>query len=310
VKAYYSDHYPLPLPAGHRFPMAKYALLRDRVRAELPDVQLLDPPAADDRDLLRAHAADYVARVVANQLTPSEQRAIGFPWSPAMVERSRRSSGATLAACRRALIEGVAVNLAGGTHHAKRASGHGYCVFNDAAVATRALLAEGSVQRVAIVDLDVHQGDGTADILGGDAQVYTLSIHGQTNFPFRKCNGTRDIGLPAGTGDAEYLAALDHALARLRDEFEPQLLIYLAGADAHEGDRLGSLKLSTAGMRERDARVFALARELRIPVAVAMAGGYGRELPVTVEVHLNTVREAFAHWCACRRRVAAEQTFG
>jgi acetoin utilization deacetylase AcuC-like enzyme len=301
VQAFYTDHFVLPLPDGHRCPMAKYRKLRDRVAAELSDVRLIEPPAASDADLLLAHDADYLRRVTSGALEPAQIRAIGFPWSAQMVERSRRSAGATVAACRAALAEGVAVNLAGGTHHAFRGRGAGYCVFNDAALAARlmqaeALRAQGRRLAVAIVDLDVHQGDGTAAILADDPSVFTLSLHGEKNFPFRKAASDLDVPLPDGTGDADYLAALDEALSALTERFTPGLLIYLAGADAHEGDRLGTLRLTTEGMRARDQRVFDLAERLAVPIAVAMAGGYGHDLATTVAVHLNTVRAAFDAW--------------
>jgi acetoin utilization deacetylase AcuC-like enzyme len=281
--------------------MAKYRALRDRVAAELPQVRLAEADAVNDGELALAHDPDYVDRVTHGCLTAAEQRAIGFPWSAQMVERSRRSAGATVAACRAALAEGVAVNLAGGTHHAFRGRGAGYCVFNDAAIAARlmqaeALRARGRQLAVAIVDLDVHQGDGTASILAEDPSVFTLSLHGAKNFPFRKTTSDLDVPLPDGTRDADYLAALDHALAELTARFAPNLLIYLAGADAHEGDRLGTLRLTTDGMRARDLRVFALADRLDLPIAVTMAGGYGRDIATTVDVHLNTVRCAFDHW--------------
>jgi acetoin utilization deacetylase AcuC-like enzyme len=306
VHAYYSDHFVLPLPAGHRFPMAKYAALRARVQQELHDVSLLEPSAASVGQLTLAHAPDYVARVLEGALSPAEVRAIGFPWSPAMVERSRRSAGATIAACRAAAIDGVAVNLAGGTHHAAAARGAGYCVFNDAAIAARVLQADAAaarrVLRVAVIDLDVHQGDGTAQILRDDASVFTLSLHGASNFPFRKQVSDLDVALPDGTGDAPYLAALDDALAALRRRFDPQFVIYLAGADAHENDRLGKLALTRAGMAARDAAVFAFAEALDVPIAVAMAGGYGRDPAITVDVHFATVRAARDAWL--RRRAA------
>jgi acetoin utilization deacetylase AcuC-like enzyme len=281
--------------------MAKYRALRDRVAAELPQVRLAEADAVNDGELALAHDPDYVDRVTRGCLTAAEQRAIGFPWSAQMVERSRRSAGATVAACRAALAEGVAVNLAGGTHHAFRGRGAGYCVFNDAAIAARlmqaeALRARGRQLAVAIVDLDVHQGDGTASILAEDPSVFTLSLHGAKNFPFRKTTSDLDVPLPDGTRDADYLAALDRALAELTARFAPNLLIYLAGADAHEGDRLGTLRLTTDGMRARDLRVFALADRLDLPIAVTMAGGYGRDIATTVDVHLNTVRCAFDHW--------------
>jgi len=308
VHAFYSDHFVLPLPTGHRFPMAKYAALRERVAARLPQVRLADAQAATDDELALAHDPDYINRVSSGLLSAAEQRSIGFPWTTQMVERSRRSVGATLAACRAAVQHGVAVNLAGGTHHAYRDRGEGYCVFNDAAVAARRLQAEaGHLQHrihIAIIDLDVHQGNGTAAILASDQRVFTLSLHGATNFPFRKEASDLDVALPDGTGDDIYLAALDDALARLQARFAPDLLIYLSGADAHEDDRLGKLRLTTAGMLKRDRRVFELAATLGVPIAVAMAGGYGRDIATTVAVHFNTVSAAFEHWQRCVARTA------
>ena len=300
MKAFYSDRFVLPLPPGHRFPMAKYARLRERAVAELPGLRFAEAPAAADEALRLAHDADYLRRVVAGELSPAEQRAIGFPWSVEMVERARRSVGATLAACAAAADEGVAVNLAGGTHHAQRDRGQGYCVFNDVAVAALWLRRRRPGARVAIVDLDVHQGDGTAAILRGKPGVFTLSLHGSRNYPARKVDGDLDVGLPDGTGDADYLRALDEALAAMRARFTPGFVIYLAGADPHEGDRLGRLRLSFGGLRARDARVLDLAARLSAPVAVVMAGGYGTELEDTVQVHLNTVAEALGHWRRCR----------
>lgn len=286
--------------------MAKYGRLREQVAKELPAIELREPPAASDSDLLRAHDPSYVRRVLCGELTAVEQRAIGLPWSLQMVERSRRSVGATLAACVAAKDDSVAVNLAGGTHHAHRDHGQGYCVFNDVAIAALALSRSPS-ERVAVVDLDVHQGDGTAAILAARERVFTLSVHGAHNYPSRKFDGHIDVGLPDGTGDDTYLEALDEALSRMLARFSPTFLVYLAGADPHEGDRLGRLRLTFDGLRERDERVFDLAARLRVPIAVTMAGGYGREVADTVQIHLNTVRAAYAHWCRCQaeRRVEA-----
>jgi acetoin utilization deacetylase AcuC-like enzyme len=300
LRAFYSDRFVLPLPPGHRFPMAKYALVRERVRQALPGVSLHEPPAASEEQLRLAHEASYVDRVLAGNLSLAEQRAIGFPWSPPMVERSRRSVGATLAACAAALAEGVAVNLAGGTHHAHRDRGQGYCVFNDVAIAAASLCRARPQLRVAIVDLDVHQGDGTAAIHGGAERVFTLSLHGGRNYPARKVDGHLDVGLPDDTQDAAYLEALDDALARMQARFAPSFIVYLAGADPHEGDRLGRLRLTFAGLQARDARLFDLAARLRAPIAVTMAGGYGHDLADTVQVHLNTVEAAYRHWLHCR----------
>ena len=283
--------------------MRKYRMLRDAVQATLPDVQLEEAPRATDGVLALAHHPRYIQRVDNGDLTPQEQRAIGFPWSPEMVERSRRSAGATIAACRAAFDDGTGVNLAGGTHHAHADRGEGFCVFNDAAIAARLMQAERRAARIAIVDLDVHQGNGTASILARDDSVFTLSMHGEHNYPFAKAASDLDIALPDGTGDDEYLDALDRALAQMFERFAPQLIIYLAGADPHEGDRLGRLRLSMDGMAERDRRVLALAQQRGLPVAIAMAGGYGRDIEQTVAIHLQTVTLAAAY--RHRRREAA-----
>lgn len=269
--------------------MQKYRMLREAVAASLPSVVFEEAPHTTDGVLALAHHPDYIHRVTAGVLSAEEQKAIGFPWSPEMVERSRRSAGATMAACRSAIGEGVAVNLAGGTHHAHSDRGQGFCVFNDAAIAARLMQAERRVSRVAIVDLDVHQGDGTASILANDESVFTLSLHGERNYPFEKAISDLDIALPDGTGDADYLRQLEQALAQMFSRFDPQLLIFLAGADPHEGDRLGRLQLSMAGMAARDTMVMEAARTRGLPVAIAMAGGYGRNIDDTVAVHLQTI---------------------
>ena len=303
MQAFYADQFVLPLPPGHSFPMSKYRLLRERVEGE-PGLELRQAMPATDGELALAHTPDYVSAVAEGTLSAVHQREIGFPWSEAMVARARRSVGATISAARAALASGVATNLAGGTHHASADKGGGYCVFNDAAVAARLMQAERhrsqrQLLRVAIVDLDVHQGNGTAAIFADDPTVFTLSLHGAKNFPFRKALSDLDVDLPDGCGDEAYLAALDDALAELwrrHLQAPPGLIFYVAGADPHEGDRLGRLKLSSAGLAERDRRVLAAARERRIPVAVSMAGGYGRVIEDTVEVHLGTIRAAVASW--------------
>lgn len=294
MRAFYTDHFVLPLPPEHRFPMAKYALLRERVLSEgiLSPNDLHVPDAATDTDLLRVHDADYVRRVVSGQLTRHEIRRIGFPWSEAMVERSRRSSGATIAACRAALKEGVAVNLAGGTHHAARDFGAGYCVFNDSAVAARAMQAEGRARRIVILDCDVHQGDGTASILADDPTIFTFSIHGAKNFPFHKQKSDLDIELDDGTTDRVYLDMLEEGVQRALALAHADLAIYLAGADPFSGDRLGRLKVSKEGLATRDRFVLELCHQQRLPVAIAMAGGYAREVTDIVDIHTETVRRA------------------
>jgi acetoin utilization deacetylase AcuC-like enzyme len=292
MRALYADHFVLPLPDGHRFPMAKYARLRERVAAE-GAVELVEAPPASIAELERAHDAGYVARAIAGELTAAEIRAIGFPWSEAMIERSRRSSGATVAAARFALADGVAVNLAGGTHHAGPARGQGYCVFNDAAVAARAMIAEGRVARVLVIDTDVHQGNGTAEIFADDPAVFTFSIHGEKNFPFHKATSDLDVGLPDGADDAAYLDALSRGLTEVGDRFSPDLAIWVSGVDPWEGDRLGRLKVTRAGLAERDRRVLDFVRD--VPVAVTMAGGYAPDVDDIADLHLATVRAAHSH---------------
>ena len=305
MKAFHADRQPLVLPQGHRFPATKYRRLRSLVEA-WPELDVREAEPAPDAILALAHEPRYVQAIAGNGLSAAEQRASGFPWSEAMVERARRSVGATLAAARTALVDGVAANLAGGTHHASAARGSGYCVFNDVAVAARAVQADAAgaasgsaMPRIVVIDLDVHQGDGTASIFAGDASVFTLSLHGEKNFPFRKASSDLDVGLPDGCGDDDYLAALDAALAAVWREHALRpfgLAFYLAGADPHEGDRLGRLKLSAAGLLERDRRVLAALREHRLPVALSMAGGYGRDIEVTVAIQGATIRAAIESW--------------
>ena len=294
MKVFYSDRFVLPLPAGHRFPMVKYSMLRERVAAEgicAPD-ELRVPRPVSDEEILRAHESTYLRRVVDGTLTRREMRRIGFPWSERMVERSRRASGGTLGAGLAALEEGLAANLAGGTHHAFAGQGEGYCVFNDSAIAARAVQAEGLVERIVVVDTDVHQGNGTAAILRGDPTVFTFSIHGAKNFPFRKEESDLDAALPDGADDGEFLEALDKGLEEALDASRAELAIYLAGADPYEDDRLGRLSVSKEGLAERDRLVLETCRERGIPVAVTMAGGYARKVEDTVEIHFRSVERA------------------
>ena len=304
MHAFYSDQFVLPLPQGHRFPMAKYAMLRDQLSARLPAIQLLQAPRATDGELAYAHTPAYVSAIANGTAEPAVMREIGFPWSEAMAERARRSVGATVAAARTALRDGIAANLAGGTHHAYADKGGGFCVFNDVAVAARVVQAEwGRTQargaaplRVAVIDLDVHQGNGTAHIFQGDDSVFTLSLHGDKNFPFRKEASDLDVPLPDGCGDADYLAALDTALAELDRRFTPGLVMYLAGADPFEGDRLGRLKLTMQGMQARDQCVFDWCHARRLPLVLMMAGGYGVRIEETVAVQVNTYQVALDSW--------------
>ena len=294
MDAFYTDHYTLPLPEGHSFPSTKYGLLRQAVQS-LPNLNLKEARAATDTELLLAHDPLYVQRVIHGTLSAAEQREIGFPWSPAMLERSRRSVGATLAACNAALRDRIGLNMAGGTHHAYRDKGSGYCVFNDIVIAARVLQRQHARgYQVAVIDLDVHQGNGTASILKNDSSIYTLSLHGEKNFPFRKEPSDLDVGLPDGCGDEEYLATLTHALYIVESTFNFDFIIYLAGADPHEGDRLGRLKLTKAGMLARDQQVFDFARKHHAPIAVTMAGGYGVDINTTVEIQKQTIIAALA----------------
>lgn len=302
--AFHSDRFDIELPSGHSFPLGKYRQLRETVERELPDIRVRDAAPASDGELALVHTPPYVSAVTEGLLSKAQQRAIGFPWSPGLAERSRRSVGATIAAARSAIAEGLAANLAGGTHHAYADRGSGYCVFNDVAVAARLMQAEWHrtrrrLLRVLVIDLDVHQGNGTAAIFRDDPTVFTLSLHGARNFPEHKETSDLDVELADGCGDRDYLAALGAALEQVwcrHADAMPGLAFFLAGADAHEGDRLGRLKLSFEGMAERDRRVFEALRERGIPVAVTMAGGYGRRIDQTVAVHRRTLAEALASW--------------
>ncbi len=303
--AFHADHLALPLPAGHSFPMTKYRLLREAAETSLPGLRVQEALPASDGELALAHDPDWITAVVEGTLSAAQEREIGFPWSERMVQRARCSVGATVAAARTALFaqEGVAANLAGGTHHAYAHKGSGYCVFNDVAVAARLMQAEWHRQcrrllRVWVIDLDVHQGNGTAAIFRDDPTVFTLSLHGERNFPFRKEASDLDVALPDGCTDGPYLDALDLALAAAwqAQPEPPSLAFYLAGADPHENDRLGRLKLSSEGLAERDRRVLNWLHQRRVPVALSMAGGYGRDLHTTVAVQRHTLELALGSW--------------
>lgn len=313
MRAFHADHSEPVLPPGHRFPMHKYRLLREAVQQQLPGLQVRAAEPASEGELALVHSPEYIAAVLEGWLTPAQQREIGFPWSPGMAERARRSVGATVRAARAALDEGVAANLAGGTHHASAQAGGGFCVFNDIAVAARLMQAEHwrrgqQPLPVAVIDLDVHQGNGTAAIFADDPTVFTLSLHGAKNFPFRKVAGDLDVDLPDGCDDARYLDALEVALERLwalheaRHGCAPALLFYQAGVDVLAGDRLGRLALTPQGVAERDRRVFDAARQRGIPLVLTMGGGYGTRIEDTVAAQLQTLQLAWESWQHWARR--------
>ena len=289
-----SARYTVALPTNHRFPIAKYALLRDAVLASglVAPPHIHDPERASVESLRLVHTERYVQAVRSGTLTEAEQRRIGLPWSESLVERSFRAVGGTSEAATAALDLGVTMNLAGGTHHAFPDHGEGFCVFNDVAVAIRSLQRTGRIRRAAVIDLDVHQGNGTHAIFTGDPSVFTFSMHGGRNYPFHKVPGSLDVELPDGTGDDAYLGSLADALPRVLSASAPDLAIYLAGADSHQGDRLGRLCLTFDGLARRDVMVLDACREVGIPVAITIAGGYGRNIEDSVRVHLNTVRLA------------------
>ena len=298
MRAFYSDHFVLPLPEGHKFPMAKYSRLRERILVEgiISPNDLYEAPLATIDDLHLAHAPEYVDAVLTGTVPHEIQRRIGFPWSPQMVERSRRSVGATIAAAHAALDDGVAANLAGGTHHAFADRGEGFCVFNDVAVAVRSLQHSGTVHNVAIVDLDVHQGNGTARLFENDPDVFTFSMHGDNNYPFHKESSRLDVGLPDGCDDSFYLGELARHLDAVLDAAQPDLVCYLGGADPYSGDRFGRLKLSMDGLRRRDRMLFETCYRRSLPVVLTLAGGYAADLQDIATIHLNTLRELLAYY--------------
>ncbi|MFN2270002.1 MAG: histone deacetylase [Anaerolineae bacterium] len=301
MKVFYCDHFAFPLPQHHRFPRQKFVLLREAVAASgvIPPQDLLAPALATDEQLLRAHSLDYIGQVMNGQFTRREIARIGLPWSPELVARARCAVGGAIAACRAALQDGVSVNLGGGTHHASRDRGQGFCLFNDIIIAARTMQAEGQVRRVVIFDCDVHQGNGTAALAADDPTIFTFSIHSASNFPLHKVPSDLDIGLADGTGDAAYLEALEAGLRQALDRAQADLVIYVAGADPYQDDLLGHLALSKSGLAQRDRLVFQFCRRARIPVATCTAGGYGRHIQDTVDIHLQTVRvaaEAAQEW--------------
>ena len=291
-RLFYCDHYELPLPPGHRFPASKYALLKALLAAD--GFYRLEPAEPAPRALVElAHDPAYVQAFLEGTLDPAMMRRIGFPWSEQLVRRTLGSAGGTLAAARDALAAGFGGNLAGGTHHAFRAEGAGFCVFNDLAISILALRREGRIRRAAVLDLDVHQGDGTASIFSSDPDTLTVSLHGKNNFPFRKQRSKIDLEFPDGAGDEEYLAALRSILPRVV-EWRPELLLYQSGVDALAADRLGKLSLSAEGLAARDRTVFEMVARERMPVAVTLGGGYADPIERTAEAHASTFRLAAA----------------
>jgi len=287
---FYTDHYTLPLPDGHRFPMAKYRMVRERLAAT-GQFDLSPAPIADVHDIKRVHDAAYVDAVLSGTLSAQAQRRIGFPWSEGFVQRTLGSAGSTLAATEVALRTGWSGTLSGGTHHAFRAEGSGFCAFNDIAIAAQKLLDERRVQRIAVIDLDVHQGDGTAEIFNGSQRVFTLSMHCQVNFPFKKQKSQLDIELAEGTGDDEYLATLREMLPRV-GEFRPEFVFYQGGVDVLATDTLGKLRLTLEGCRERDRMVFQFVKELNTPLVITQGGGYSKPIELIAEAHANTFLSA------------------
>jgi acetoin utilization deacetylase AcuC-like enzyme len=295
---YYHDQHHFYLNDGHSFPISKYALLREKILQGglLPEELIKPGPMATDAQLSLAHTSEYIQKVTSGGLTEREMRRTGFPWSPELSNRSRHSVGGTISACRSAIERGFAANLGGGTHHAHADHGEGYCVYNDVAVASLVMRQEELVGDILICDCDVHQGNGTASILQNVPDIYTFSIHGEKNFPFRKVKGDLDVGLKDGTEDEEYLEALDGALDYILARFKPEMVIYLAGADPYCEDRLGRLALSKEGLLARDHLVYSTFFKMGIPIAVVMGGGYAREVSDIVEIHLGTLRTGLEEW--------------
>ena len=297
MKFSYHPSYQIALPPGHPFPMSKYSLLRDRLLAEgvlLPD-DVLQPEPLDTGTLALVHTREYLAKLASSRLTAAEQRRLGLPWSEALWRRSRLASAGTLLAARAALQDGLAGNLAGGTHHAFADHGEGFCVLNDVAIAVRKLQAEGAIDRAAIIDLDVHQGNGTAAIFEDDEAVFTFSMHGERNYPLAKMRSNVDVPLKDGLGDAEYLESLQRHLPAVLEAAGADMVFYLAGVDVAAGDRYGKLALTEEGIRQRERRVIEAVRGRSLPLAIVLAGGYASTRGRTAELHAHVFREAAAY---------------
>jgi acetoin utilization deacetylase AcuC-like enzyme len=293
MKIFYSDHYTIDLPEGHRFPMRKYRMLRETLleRGIVEQHELFDPGVASREDVLLAHTERYVDGVMTGTLPPLEQRRIGFPWSESLVTRSLATVAGCIASTYAALEDGFSGNLAGGTHHAMSDAGEGFCVFNDCAVSILRLMKEGRIRRAAIVDLDVHQGNGNSEILGMRDDVFVFSMHGAKNYPFRKVPSTLDIDLPDGTGDDEFLSLLEQSLPRVLN-FDPDIIFYQCGVDPLEHDALGRLSLTFDGLMQRDEMVLSFCKSHGIPVMMALGGGYADPIDHTINAQCNTYRVA------------------
>jgi len=294
MKLFYTDVFVLPLPAGHHFPMEKYSRLRNKIvdSGIAGDKSFYVPHAATDDEITAAHDPLYLSRFLNGSLNSKELRRLGLPWTNQLIERSRRSCGATIDACEEAIKNGLGINLAGGTHHAYRDYGEGYCVFNDSAVAAKIMVSSQKVKRVIIVDCDVHQGNGTASILNDDENIFTFSIHGRKNYPHDKEISDLDVPLEDGTSDTAYLEMFSKGFLQAFDASKFDLVIYLAGADPYFDDKFGRLSLTKEGLLERDRFVFEYCRKSGIPVAVSMAGGYAKVVEDTVDIHYQTVKNA------------------
>ena len=293
-----SERYTLPLPAGHRFPITKYELIREQLlwQGVAPVADFYDPGLCAEADVLRVHTAAYWYKVRDQILSAAEVRRLGLPQSPQLTRRSLSSVAGTLQSARRALRDGIGLSLAGGTHHAFADRGEGFCVLNDIAVAAAYLLHHRLAQQVLVVDLDVHQGDGTASIFRAEPRVFTFSMHAGANYPLRKEQSDLDLALPLGTGDAAYLTTLRATLPRLLDQVQPDFVFYQAGVDVLATDKLGKLALTQAGCRQRDEFVLGLCQQHGLPVAVSMGGGYSERLADIVDAHCNTFRVAYTLW--------------
>jgi acetoin utilization deacetylase AcuC-like enzyme len=294
MQAFHSNQYVIELPDGHKFPIIKYAKIRQRLITEgtLAEGSISEPALANREEILLVHTADYHDRFIEGQLTAREVRRLGLPWSASLVRRSRFSVAGTMAAAHTALNEGASANLGGGTHHAFADHGEGFCVFNDIAIAINLLRAEGAIYRAAVIDCDVHQGNGTAAIFANEPEVFTLSLHGEKNYPLIKQQSTIDVAFADGTEDDEYLYLLEENLAPVLERFRPDIVFYQAGVDPLHKDRLGRLALTAEGLMRRDAMVFNACRARSLPCVITLGGGYAKNVDDTVEAHCNTIRTA------------------